>query len=91
MQITLSPELAKLVEEKVNSGQYPDANAVIANALEVFIEQEALTPEYEQYVRKELDRAVGQVERGEYADFTAESVIAERRALRDRDARREKR
>ena len=88
MQITLSPELERFVEGKVKSGQYADANAVVANALEAFIEQESFTPDYEEYVRKEVGQAVEQVERGHYAEFTAESVIAERRALRN--ATREK-
>jgi Arc/MetJ-type ribon-helix-helix transcriptional regulator len=42
MNITLSPKLEKLVEEQVASGAYESAEAVIAEALRLFYEQEQM-------------------------------------------------
>ena len=79
MHITLDPELEKFVEEKVRAGQYAGPSDVIREALSAFREQQELTPEYDDYLQRELAVGLEQAHRGEYADFDAEKIIAEGR------------
>ncbi|MEX2212550.1 MAG: type II toxin-antitoxin system ParD family antitoxin [Phycisphaeraceae bacterium] len=84
MNLTLKPEFEKFVDEKIKSGQYASAAEVIENALTVLREHEQGDDEYLDHVRGEVAKGVEQLERGLTADFTAESVIKERRAAHAR-------
>jgi Arc/MetJ-type ribon-helix-helix transcriptional regulator len=55
MNLTLHPEDEKLIEEKVRSGQYPNAAALIAEALHALIDREAVSGEERARIRKLLD------------------------------------
>lgn len=46
-------------------------------------EQDELSPQHEPYLRRELQRGLEQLDRGEYASFNAESIIAEERQRMD--------
>ena len=80
MNVLLKPELKKFVTEKVNAGQYGDASELINEALEVLSEQERFTPKHEAYLRRELRRGLEQLDRGEFSDFSAETIIAQERS-----------
>lgn len=80
MQITLKPEVARFVAQKVEAGQFADADEAVNAALEVLQEQEQLTPEHEEYLRREVARGLDQLDRGEFSDFDAEKIISEERA-----------
>ena len=67
MALQLSPRIQRQISEKVASGKYPDADAVIEIALTLLSDQEKL-----QHVRDILSEASAQVERGEAVEFTAE-------------------
>jgi antitoxin ParD1/3/4 len=79
MKVLLKPELEKFIAEKVKAGQYADASDIVNEALEVLKEQEEFAPEHEAYLRREVQRGIGQLDRGECSEFDAESVIAEER------------
>jgi antitoxin ParD1/3/4 len=79
MNVLLKPELEQFVDEKIRAGQYPDPSAMVNEALEVLREQEAFTPEHEAYLRREVRRGLEQLDRGERAHFTAETIIAQQR------------
>jgi antitoxin ParD1/3/4 len=79
MNVLLKPDLEKFIADKLKTGQYTDANQVVNKALEVLKEQDEFTPEHERYLRLELQRGIDQLERGEYAQFNAEKIIAEER------------
>jgi len=88
MNVLLKPKLEEFIAEKVRAGQYTDASDVVNEALEVLWEQERFTPEHEAYLRQEVQRGLEQLDRGEYVDFTAATIIAEeRRLVRDRATR----
>ncbi|MEI2701833.1 MAG: type II toxin-antitoxin system ParD family antitoxin [Baekduia sp.] len=67
MTVTLSPELAAIVQSKVDSGRFSDADAVLREALDLLEEQEKLA-------RLRVALAVGeeQSDRGEYVEYTPE-------------------
>ena len=79
MNVLLKPEIEKFVSDKVKAGQYADASAIVNEALEVLQEQEQFTPSHEAYLRRELAQGLEQLDRGERANFNAESIIAEER------------
>lgn len=55
MNLTLHPEDEKFIEEKVRSGQYPSAAALIAEALLALEDREALGGKERARARKLLD------------------------------------
>ena len=79
MNVQLTPELEKFVEERVEAGQYADASDVVNQALEVLKEQEEFTPEHEAYLRREVRRGLEQLDAGQSAAFEAKKIIVEER------------
>jgi antitoxin ParD1/3/4 len=79
VNVTLTPELEKLIQTKVERGQYESRDAVVRAALELFREQEA--------AQDRLDALLDEAE-GEGIELTAEarSEIEKRAvsALRER-------
>ena len=65
--ISLSPETQKLVEEKLKSGAYRSADEVVHAAIEALNELEAHGLDEE--TLDAIDRAEGQIERGEVHDW----------------------
>ena len=82
MTISLKPEVQEFVAEKVRSGQYPSAEEAVNALLAMAMEQERLTPQDVAELRAQLDPAIAEADRGQFVEFTAEDVIAERRAAR---------
>ena len=77
MKVLLKPELKKFVAEKVRTGQYADASDLVNQAVEVLREQEQFSPRHEAYLRNELKRGLEQLDRGQFSDFNAKTIIAE--------------
>ena len=75
MNIILSPEQAKLVSERVQSGEYQSANAVIYRALEALTDREQSLKD----IREKIDRGFEQSERGEL--ISGKDVLAELRQM----------
>jgi antitoxin ParD1/3/4 len=82
MDVTLKPELEKFVAEKIKAGCFAQPSDVINAALELYWEQEEFTPEQEKYLKREIQKGIEQLDRGEYGSFDAERIIAEGRARR---------
>ena len=80
MQVTLSPEMQEYVAEKVRAGQFASADEAVNFLLAAAKGQERLDPEDVEELRAELDPALAELDRGEYVEFTAKDVIAQRRA-----------
>jgi antitoxin ParD1/3/4 len=64
MNISLTPELEKLVGEKVRSGRYASASEVIREGLRLLEEQEALKQHRLAEIRRKIDRALNQLDAG---------------------------
>jgi antitoxin ParD1/3/4 len=79
MNLQLTPELERFVQERVEAGQYADASDVVNQALEVLKEQEEFTPEHEAYLRREIRRGLEQLDAGQSAAFDAKRIIVEHR------------
>lgn len=62
MQLTIPPDLEALVQKRLDSGAFADAEDVLRRALE--IHEESWPPEDRQALDQRIDRALAQVEAG---------------------------
>jgi len=79
--ISLPTKYQQYVDEKVKSGQFADSASVIVGALEMMQAQERLAPEDLEWLRREVQRGLDQLHRGESAPFDADQIKAEGRRL----------
>ena len=56
MNISLTPELEQMVDDKVKSGRYASASEVIREGLRLLEEQEQLKQQRLSEVRRKIDR-----------------------------------
>ena len=68
MNVTLTPELEKLVENKVQSGRYNSASEVVQEALRLMERQDELRADQLNELRERIDKSLAQAERGEGVD-----------------------
>jgi antitoxin ParD1/3/4 len=64
MNISLTPELERLVGEKVKSGSYASASEVVREGLRLLEEQDELKRQRLAAVRRKIDRGLEQLDQG---------------------------
>ncbi len=69
MNVSLTPELEKLVNEQVKSGLYNSASEVIRESLRLFKEQLMLKEIRRDELRREIMIGVEQIRNGEYTEI----------------------
>ena len=81
MNVSLTPELERLVQDKVKSGLYLSASEVVREALRLLDERDQLRQIRLAELKKKIAVGVEQAERGEVAlfDFTAIKAKARQR------------
>jgi len=65
MNISLTPELERLVTEKVETGRYASASEVIREGLRLLEEQDELKQRRLADIRQKIDRGLEQLDRGQ--------------------------
>jgi len=65
MNISLTPELKRLVDEKVKSGRYASASEVIREGLRLLEEQEEMKQHRLAEIRQKIDRGLDQLDKGQ--------------------------
>ena len=83
MDLSLSPDLAKFVDEKVQSGQFDSPEEVVREALVLLKAQDAVTADDVVELRKMLAPAIEQADRGDLAPLDMGEVKRKAEALRD--------
>ncbi len=69
MDVTLKPELEKLIEDEVKSGRSPDPNEFLNKAVYHYVLARDLGEEYTlEEIDEKIARGLAQVERGETVD-----------------------
>jgi antitoxin ParD1/3/4 len=76
MNISLTPDLAAIVETKVSSGRYESGDAVVREALRLLQEHERTDAEKLADLRREIALGLEELERGEGIEFD-EAVVDE--------------
>ena len=77
MNVSLTPELEKLVADKVASGMYQTASEVVREGLRLVKEQDVIYQMRLDDLRRELNLGLEQIARGEYGPLDVEQFIAE--------------
>ena len=75
MNVHLTAEFERLVQEKVNSGHYDSASEVVLEALRLLEERDHLVERRRAAVRKKIDEGWDSLQRGEGLD--GDAVFAE--------------
>ncbi len=73
MHLTLTPELDRLVGEKVASGLYGSPSEVVREALRLMLERESALD----WLRREAKSGFEQLEAGEVLDITREEFLSQ--------------
>jgi len=74
MNVSLTPELEKLVNHKVKSGMYHSASEVIREGLRLLKEQDDVKRSRLNQLRQEVDLGIEQLEAGRYTDYDVENL-----------------
>jgi antitoxin ParD1/3/4 len=81
MNVSLTPELESLVNEKVASGFYNSASEVVREALRLLFEQEEVRRLRIEELRREIKIGANQIKQGKYKDYaSADDLIDDIRA-----------
>ena len=75
MNISLSLEARKFIEEQVNSGRYSSATEVVGEALRLLSEKESIHAKHFVELKEKIRMGIEELERGEGID--GEEVFAE--------------
>lgn len=75
MNVSLTPELEKLIDEKVRSGLYGSASEVVRDGLRLLVERDRARDARLAELRLQLAEGLAAADRGEVAD--GERVFAE--------------
>jgi antitoxin ParD1/3/4 len=75
MKISLTPELEKLIQNKVNSGRYLSASEVIQEGLRLLDERDRIRETRLAELQEKIQAGIEELERGEGMD--GEKVFAE--------------
>jgi len=71
MNVSLTPELENMVNEKVASGMYTSASEVIREALRILFEQEELRRLRIEELRREIKIGANQIKKGKYKAYAS--------------------
>lgn len=83
MNVSLTPELEKLVDRKVSSGMYQTASEVVREGLRLLAERDRRL----ESLRRDIREGFEAVDRGEYTAYTAATIhkLADRVKSRGRE------
>jgi antitoxin ParD1/3/4 len=84
MNVSLTPELERLVNDKLESGLYQTASEVVREALRLLQQRD----EQLRHLRADIQAGLDQAERGEYAEFDGRSVHRLAASVKARGRRR---
>jgi len=85
MNVSLTPELEKLISQKVATGMYHSASEVIREALRLLKEHDALKQIRHDELRREIKVGIEQIKKGEVAPLDIEAIKAKGRKLLNRN------
>ncbi len=77
MNVSLTPELETLVNEKVKSGNYNSASEVVREALRMLKEQDELRQIRREDVRREVMKGVEEIRSGKGITYNSPEELAE--------------
>lgn len=76
MNVSLTPELETLVNEKVKSGNYNSASEVVREALRLLKEQDELKQIRREELRREVMKGVADIREGRFETYESSGDLA---------------
>jgi antitoxin ParD1/3/4 len=80
MNLTLNPQISRLIEEELNSGRFSSAEELVAAGVARMLSESHISADDLADIQADVAIGIEQADRGEFADFTAKAIIAEGRA-----------
>lgn len=80
MKVELRPDILNFLREKVERGQFESIEEAANELLGLAREEEELTDEDIEQLRREVQLGIDQADRGEFSPFTAEDIIRQEQA-----------
>jgi antitoxin ParD1/3/4 len=74
MNVSLTPELERLIQERVDSGMYHSASEVVREALRLLRDHDEIRQLRLEQLRRDIQVGLDQVERGEYSVYTSDEL-----------------
>lgn len=71
MNVSLTPELEKLIEKKVKSGRYTTASEVVRESLRLLEREDELREMKREQLRREIMKGVEQIKNGQYIEVNS--------------------
>ena len=79
MNVTLSETAVRTIEEQLKKGRYASVDEAIESAVARLNFDEDFDPEQLEALRAEIDIGIAEADRGEFVEFSAESIKAKGR------------
>jgi putative addiction module CopG family antidote len=70
MTVTLTPELEKLVREKIERGEYESAEALVGQAVQRLLAEENAENE----IRQRIDAAEAEIDSGQFVEYDSATI-----------------
>ena len=74
MEISLSPEVQRRIEQTLSEGRYGSANDLVLDALDALEGAHEDSPEQAGRFDVEVSEAIREIQRGEYTDYSQEEL-----------------
>ncbi len=74
MNVSLTPTLEKLVQDKVNSGMYNSASEVIREALRMMVNADKSSAAKLAALRENLEVGIQELDNGQFDEYDADSA-----------------
>ena len=74
MTITLTPELEKLVREKIAGGEYDSADALVGEAVHRLVDEEKEEDTHRDEILARIQAAEAEIDRGNYREYDEETI-----------------
>jgi antitoxin ParD1/3/4 len=84
MTITLTPELEKLVKEKVARGEYDSADAFVGEAVQQLVDQEKEEDAHQDQILARIQIAEAEIDRGDCREYDEETIHELAKDVHDR-------
>lgn len=91
MEVLLTPELERLVQQKLESGRYQSPDEVLRQALLLLDARDTLRNQKREALFQAIQIGIDQADRGEVVSGSARSALDALRLLDDRDVDRNRR
>lgn len=69
MNVSLTPQLEKMIQKEIRSGRYSSASEVVRDALRLFLERKKDREQNLTELRREIKKGIDQLDRGEGVPF----------------------